>query len=244
MALLLLPSLFQSCDIQSLFDEMSNTEETYSYSNGMGGKTTEYGTKSWATLVSKAEFLNKFDEVGSDLNYSQVSDGVRDGERFVEVYFERGTTDDEATAYIKKLVNDGYILSLEDGRFKGYKVESDGIKYEFEYGYNEYLYRKTEISSLKKDAVAKQYSEDLKSQSNTKINANWSQIKNGTPWVQVFPEVEGVFKLSKTDASGNELKLYGDMDYSAIDKLINTLMFDFWSSRSQILVLPLKAISG
>lgn len=104
MALMLLPSLFQSCDIQSLLDEMNNEdeEENYSYNNDIGGKTTEYGTKSWAALSDKAPFISKFEAVGSDLNYSSYSTGVRDGERVEEVHFERATTDDEAAPTLKK----------------------------------------------------------------------------------------------------------------------------------------------
>ncbi len=229
MALMLLPSLFQSCDIQSLLDEMNNEdeEENYSYNNDIGGKTTEYGTKSWAALSDKAPFISKFEAVGSDLNYSSYSTGVRDGERVEEVHFERATTDDEAAAYIKKMLADGYVFTFGDGALKGYKIDSEGVMYEMEYGYNQYCYRKTEISSQKKDSAAKQYSDELKNQSGTKIYTNWAQVSKDVSWLQIFPEAGGVYALSK--ASGNEVKLYGDISYETIDKLVENALANGFS---------------
>ena len=119
---LLLPAIFQSCYIKDMIDEMENGEKNeteYSYSNEYGGKTTEYGTSSWASMAEKTPFINKFEAVGSDLNYCTVETGVRDGSRMEELSFSRATTDDEAIAYIKKMAADGYIFSYEDGMMKG-----------------------------------------------------------------------------------------------------------------------------
>ncbi|MBO7143941.1 MAG: hypothetical protein J6W13_03845 [Salinivirgaceae bacterium] len=229
---LLLPAIFQSCYIKDMIDEMENGEKNeteYSYSNEYGGKTTEYGTSSWATMAEKTPFINKFEAVGSDLNYCTVETGVRDGSRMEELSFSRATTDDEAIAYIKKMAADGYIFSYEDGMMKGYKVDSEGIKYEFEYGENYYRYRKTEISSLKKESEQKQYADDLKNNAGTKMYSSWTQIKESSPWLEIFPEVGGVCKLSKTGDSGNEVKLYGSINYETLNKLVEKAKADGFS---------------
>ncbi len=93
-------STFYACDLDDLVNDKKESE--YSYANNMGGTTTDYGTTSWNTLSNKASFINEFDAVSNDLNYSTVATGVVDGNNIEEVCFERATTDDEIAAYIKK----------------------------------------------------------------------------------------------------------------------------------------------
>ena len=214
---------FCACDLDEMLNEKENSNKEYSYANDMGGTTTEYGTTSWNTLSNKATFISKFDAVTKDLNYSTVATGVVDGNNVEEVSFGRATTDDEIAPYIKKIMTDNYILTFEDDCFKAYKIDSEGVKYEFQYGSSYYLYRKTEFSSFKKNDALKQYAEDLKNKSNTKIFVSWAEIKKSSPWIQAYPELSGTFNLYTTDSTGNTIYLYKQFDYEAINQYYEKL---------------------
>ena len=215
-------ALFNSCDLQSLLDEANEEEESegysYTFDNEYGGKSTYYSSTSWATLANKAAFINKFESIGGKLSESVVSNGVYEGDKVEEVRFTHTTTDDEAAAYVKKMAANGYIFSYDDGMLTGYKVESDGVRYEFILDGNDYCYRKTVISSLKKEEALKDYAEELKSASRIKVYTNWTQTKTTTPWIQVFPEVGGIYKVATTDVAGNIVTIYG-VKYDDLAKL-------------------------
>lgn len=215
-------ALFNSCDLQSLLDEANNEEESegysYTFDNDYGGKSTYYNSASWATLANKAAFINKFESIGGKLSESVVSNGVYEGDKVEEVRFTHTTTDDEAAAYVKKMAANGYIFSYDDGMLTGYKVESDGVRYEFILDGNDYCYRKTVISSLKKEEALKDYAEELKSASRIKVYTNWTQTKTTSPWIQVFPEVGGIYKVATTDVAGNIVTIYG-VKYDDLAKL-------------------------
>ncbi len=215
-------ALFNSCDLQSLLDEANEEEESegysYTFDNDYGGKSTYYSSASWATLADKAAFINKFESIGGKLSESVVSNGVYEGDKVEEVRFNHAATDDEASAYVKKMAADGYIFSYDDGMLTGYKVESDGIKYEFILDGNDYCYRKTVISSLKKEEALKDYAEELKGASRIKVYTNWTQTKTTSPWIQVFPEVGGIYKVATTDVAGNIVTIYG-VKYDDLAKL-------------------------
>ncbi|MBR3566727.1 MAG: hypothetical protein IKN94_00455 [Salinivirgaceae bacterium] len=215
-------ALFNSCDLQSLLDEANEEEESegysYTFDNEYGGKSTYYSSTSWATLANKAAFINKFESIGGKLSESVVSNGVYEGDKVEEVRFTHTTTDDEAAAYVKKMAANGYIFSYDDGMLTGYKVESDGVRYEFILDGNDYCYRKTVISSLKKEEALKDYAEELKSASRIKVYTNWTQTKTTSPWIQVFPEVGGIYKVATTDVAGNIVTIYG-VKYDDLAKL-------------------------
>lgn len=217
-----LTALFNSCDLQSLLDEANNEDDSegysYTFDNEYGGKSTYYSSASWATLADKAAFINKFESIGGKLSESVVSNGVYEGDKVEEVRFTHTTTDDEAAAYVKKMAANGYIFSYDDGMLTGYKVESDGVRYEFILDGNDYCYRKTVISSLKKEEALKDYAEELKSASRIKVYTNWTQTKTTSPWIQVFPEVGGIYKVATTDVAGNIVTIYG-VKYDDLAKL-------------------------
>ena len=215
--------LFGSCDLSSLLEETYDDDddsETYSYTfdNDFGGKSTYYSSTSWATLADKAAFINKFESIGGKLSESVVSNGVYEGEKVEEVRLTHTTIDDEAAAYVKKMAANGYIFSYDDGMLTGYKVESDGVRYEFILDGNDYCYRKTVISSLKKEEALKDYAEELKGASRIKVYTNWTQTKTTSPWIQVFPEVGGIYKVATTDVAGNIVTIYG-VKYDDLAKL-------------------------
>ena len=215
--------LFGSCDLSSLLEETYDDDddsETYSYTfdNDFGGKSTYYSSTSWATLADKAPFINNFESIGGKLSESVVSNGVYEGDKVVDVRFNHAATDDEVAAYVKKMAANGYIFSYDYGILTGYKVESNGIKYEFMLEDNQYCYRKTEISSLKQEEALKDYAEELKSASRIKVYTNWSQTKTTSPWIQVFPEVGGIYKVATTDVAGNIVTIYG-LNYEDLAKL-------------------------
>ena len=214
--------LFGSCDLQSLLDEANEEEESegysYTFDNDFGGKSTYYSSTSWATLADKAPFINNFESIGGKLSESVVSNGVYEGDKVVDVRFNHAATDDEVAAYVKKMAANGYIFSYDYGILTGYKVESNGIKYEFMLEDNQYCYRKTEISSLKQEEALKDYAEELKSASRIKVYTNWSQTKTTSPWIQVFPEVGGIYKVATTDVAGNIVTIYG-LNYEDLAKL-------------------------
>ena len=215
-------ALFNSCDLQSLLDEANEEEESegysYTFDNEYGGKSTYYSSASWATLADKAAFINKFESIGGKLSESVVSNGVYEGDKVEDVRFTHTTTDDEAAAYVKKMAANGYIFSYDDGMLTGYKVESDGVRYEFILDGNDYCYRKTVISSLKKEEALKDYAEELKGASRIKVYTNWTQTKTTSPWIQVFPEVGGIYKVATTDVAGNIVTIYG-VKYDDLAKL-------------------------
>lgn len=215
-------ALFNSCDLQSLLDEANEEEESegysYTFDNEYGGKSTYYSSASWATLANKAAFINKFESIGGKLSESVVSNGVYEGDKVEEVRFNHAATDDEAAAYVKKMAANGYIFSYDDGMLTGYKVESDGVRYEFILDGNDYCYRKTVISSLKKEEALKDYAEELKSASRIKVYTNWTQTKTTSPWIQVFPEVGGIYKVATTDYNNNIVTIYG-LKYDDLVKL-------------------------
>lgn len=215
-------ALFNSCDLQSLLDEANNEDDSegysYTFDNEYGGKSTYYSSASWATLADKAAFINKFESIGGKLSESVVSNGVYEGDKVEEVRFTHTTTDDEAAAYVKKMAANSYIFSYDDGMLTGYKVESDGVRYEFILDGNDYCYRKTVISSLKKEEALKDYAEELKSASRIKVYTNWTQTKTTSPWIQVFPEVGGIYKVATTDVAGNIVTIYG-VKYDDLAKL-------------------------
>ena len=230
-------ALFNSCDLQSLLDEANNEDDSegysYTFDNEYGGKSTYYSSASWATLADKAAFINKFESIGGKLSESVVSNGVYEGEKVEEVRFTHTTTDDEAAAYVKKMAANGYIFSYDDGMLTGYKVESDGVRYEFILDGNDYCYRKTVISSLKKEEALKDYAEELKSASRIKVYTNWTQTKTTSPWIQVFPEVGGIYKVATTDVAGNIVTIYGvkydDLAKLAAKALVEGFSDDGWS---------------
>lgn len=230
-------ALFNSCDLQSLLDEANNEDDSegysYTFDNEYGGKSTYYSSASWATLADKAAFINKFESIGGKLSESVVSNGVYEGDKVEEVRFNHAATDDEASAYVKKMAANGYIFSYDDGMLTGYKVESDGIKYEFILDGNDYCYRKTVISSLKKEEALKDYAEELKGASRIKVYTNWTQTKTTSPWIQVFPEVGGIYKVATTDVAGNIVTIYGvkydDLAKLAAKALVEGFSDDGWS---------------
>lgn len=214
-------ALFNSCDLQSLLDEANEDDSegySYTFDNEYGGKSTYYSSASWATLADKAAFINKFESIGGKLSESVVSNGVYEGDKVEEVRFNHAATDDEAAAYVKKMAANGYIFSYDDGMLTGYKVESDGVRYEFILDGNDYCYRKTVISSLKKEEALKDYAEELKGASRIKVYTNWTQTKTTSPWIQVFPEVGGIYKVATTDVAGNIVTIYG-VKYDDLAKL-------------------------
>ncbi len=230
-------ALFNSCDLQSLLDEANNEDDSegysYTFDNEYGGKSTYYSSASWATLADKAAFINKFESIGGKLSESVVSNGVYEGDKVEEVRFTHTTTDDEAAAYVKKMAANGYIFSYDDGMLTGYKVESDGVRYEFILNGNDYCYRKTVISSLKKEEALKDYAEELKGASRIKVYTNWTQTKTTSPWIQVFPEVGGIYKVATTDVAGNIVTIYGvkydDLAKLAAKALVEGFSDDGWS---------------
>lgn len=230
-------ALFNSCDLQSLLDEANEEEESegysYTFDNEYGGKSTYYNSASWATLADKAAFINKFESIGGKLSESVVSNGVYEGDKVEEVRFNHAATDDEAAAYVKKMAANGYIFSYDDGMLTGYKVESDGVRYEFILDGNDYCYRKTVISSLKKEEALKDYAEELKGASRIKVYTNWTQTKTTSPWIQVFPEVGGIYKVATTDVAGNIVTIYGvkydDLAKLAAKALVEGFSDDGWS---------------